>query len=399
MAFRDVSSKPVSIHSSGSAVNKIVCAGDPAAMGFAQGASEKNRIRDASHAIAQLEPFRLQQPVWLPYRAYRWLAKRRAKSLIEKPLAQEYPAMRERLLGIAAGAGVSANTLYLFNAIEPLLSSVGGCTASPAACSAVAIRARRSATGEPIVARNFDYLPLAQPFYLLRENRPQGKLRSLEFTSAPLVGAVDGMNEAGLCITYDYAYTTDEPLSPAAPISLAISEALESCRTVAEAADSIVSRPRWGGGLLMLCDADGDLASLELSSTRSHLRRAPQGEDVLFHTNAFSDGSMKEVQIPSDAVYSVRAARALRGQRLHQSSEMRDQRFTELLHSIDVLGIDDLAAVMADHGPDGTPTADTPCVHSSYWYTTACLQFFPRSRQIRVAFDTACRARFQTFEL
>ena len=60
-----------------------------------------------------------------------------------------------------------------------------------------------------MVARNFDYLPLIQPYYLIRESRPQGRLRAFEFTTAPLVGAVDGMNEAGLCITYNYGFTTD----------------------------------------------------------------------------------------------------------------------------------------------------------------------------------------------
>ena len=75
-----------------------------------------------------------------------------------------------------------------------------------------------------MVARNFDYLPLIQPYYLIRESRPQGRLRALEFTTAPLAGAVDGMNEAGLCITYNYGFTTDEPTRPAAPISMAISE-------------------------------------------------------------------------------------------------------------------------------------------------------------------------------
>ena len=47
----------------------------------------------------------------------------------------------------------------LFNALEPVLSSVGGCIACPGACSAVAVRGSRSITGKPMVARNFDYLP------------------------------------------------------------------------------------------------------------------------------------------------------------------------------------------------------------------------------------------------
>ena len=46
--------------------------------------------------------------------------------------------------------------------------------------------------GPRIIARNFDYLPLVQPFYVLRESRPRDGFRSLEFTVAPLGGAVDG---------------------------------------------------------------------------------------------------------------------------------------------------------------------------------------------------------------
>jgi hypothetical protein len=364
-------------------------------MGHAQGTALRAKVRAARHDLRLLEGFRLRQPRWLPYRAFRWLAERRAW----QHLAQHAPALRERLCGLAAGAGLRPRTIALFNALEPLLSSVVGCTSCPGACSTVAVRGRRSATGEPILAHNFDYLPLAQPYYLLRDGRPDGGRRSLEFTTAPLIGAVDGINDAGLCITYNYAFTTDRSSGPAAPISLAISAALERCGTVNEAADCIGARPRWGGGLLMLADATGDIAALELSSTRSHLRRPATGEDVLFNTNALASATLCEVQIPWEAVYDDRAPTPLRGRRLHLSSELRAQRFTQLLAETDVFGADELAALMADHGPEGKPGDFTPCVHGSYWYTTACLQFFPRSRRMRIAYSTACQARYNEVEL
>ena len=377
----------------------FVCQGQPREMGLAQGAGVRDKIHGARRALANLEVFRLQQPRYLPYSLYRWLSEQRATRFLAGPLNRDFPAMGQRLAGIAEGSRLSASAIYLFNVFEPLLSSVGGCTACPGACSAVAIRGSRSATGEPIVARNFDYLPLVQPFYVVRESRPQGKLRSFEFTTAPLAGAVDGMNEAGLCITYNYAFAFDEPPAPAAPISMAISEALESCRTVAEAADCLTAKPRFGGGLLMLCDAADDMASLELSSTRSHVRRPAAGEDFIFHTNAFASDQMREVQVAWDAVYTDRAPTPLRGRRLHQSSQRRDERFRQLLGQIDAFTPDELGAVMADHGPAGIASDDTPCVHGAYWNTTACLQFLPKSRRIRVAYDTACNARFEEIQL
>ena len=382
-----------------SAVVEMICAGAPREMGLAQGAAARPKIHAARLALAELEAFRIQQPRWLPYGVYRWLAEQKASRFLAAPLSRDYPAMNERLAGIAEGAGISLKGILLINGLEPLMSSVGGCTACPGACSAVAVRGRRSTTGEPIIARNFDYLPLVQPFYLVRESRPSRGLRAVEFTSAPLAGAVDGMNEAGLCITYNYGFTTDQPKTPAAPISMAITEALERCRTVTEAADFISSMPRWGGALLMLADADGDIASLELSSTRCQLRRPVEGEDVLYHTNAFSSPHMREVQVPWEAVYTNDAPTPLRGRRLHQSSELRDQRFRQLLAEVDVLDANLLGAIMADHGSDGTPSDDTPCVHGSYWFTTACLQFFPKERRMRVAYNTACQASFEDVEL
>ena len=137
---------------------------------------------------------------------------------------------------------------------------------------------------------------------------------------------------------------------------------------------------------------------MELSSTRSHLRRPEEGADVLYHSNAFFSEGMRQIQTPRDAVYTDSAPTALRGHRLHQSSELRDQRFKELLERGEILCVDKLAAVMADHGSEGIPYDYSPCVHSSYWQTTACLQFFPKSRRMRVAYDTACQARFVDIE-
>jgi len=79
------------------------------------------------------------------------------------------------------------------------------------------------------------------------------------------------------------------------------------------------STPRWGGGMLMLADAAGDIGSVELSNTRLFLR--------------------------------------------HSS-----------------VGLDELAAIMADHGPTGVPDGASPCVHTAYFNTTATMQSMPVRR-------------------
>jgi hypothetical protein len=336
----------------------------------------------------------MMKPGWMPSFVFQRLSERRARKAMERSFTRDFPDSARRLQGIAKGAGVSLDALYLLTAMEAMMADTTNCATVPAlgGCSAVAVRGGRSALGEPVILRNFDYMETVRPLYCMRRSQPATGFRSIEFTMAPFAGALDGVNEKGLCITYDYAYATDRA-APSAPISILIAEALQRCSTVGEAVAWIRSRPRWGAALLMLADAEGEVASLELSNTRAEVRLPAAGEDALFHSNTFWTASMREVQVSDQATFTDRAPRALRGRRLHESATRRDARFRKLLERNEPMDLDALGAIMADHGEDGVPSNTTICVHGQYWATTASLQLFPRSRCIRVAFDSACRAR------
>jgi hypothetical protein len=303
--------------------------------------------------------------------------------------------MLARLEGISAGSGVPLRSLSLINAMEAFLGAVRGRTvpAPPGACSAVGVRGRWSHDSGAIVAHNFDYVPLVQPFYVLRESRPRNGFRSLEFAVAAQAGAVDGMNEKGLCITLNYAFAVDEG-QPGPLITMAIGNALATCATAAEAADRIRAQPRWGGGLLMLADASGEILSLELSNTRAAIRRPAAGEDWLVFTNVCRCAETKALQVPEAQVFSSRVPGPLRGQPVLDWHARRESRIEALVRSKGLLGGDELAAIMADHGPANAPDGTTPCVHTDYWRTTAALQWFPAQRRLRVAFSTACKAKY-----
>src|SRR5262249_28160712 len=156
-----------------------------------------------------------------------------------------------RLSGIAQGAGVDSERLWLLTAMEAMMSDQSDCTRVPplGGCSALAVTGRRSAIGEPVIVRNFDYIEPVRPLYSMRRSRPNGGFESLDFTLAPFPGTIDGINEKGLCITYNYAYATDRR-RPSAPLSIVIADALQRCGSVAEAVSWITSRPRWGAGIL-----------------------------------------------------------------------------------------------------------------------------------------------------
>ena len=377
-------------------------------MGHAQGEALRERIAGSRRMLAKLEAFRLLQPRWLPYPLFLRSAERRARAALESAVHRDAPEAAARLAGIAAGSRMRLDALYLLNGLEAFMCSLSGNLAPAArmeaaasvasACSAVAVRGRRTRDGNTIVARNFDYLPLVQPFYILRQCLPDNAFRSIEFTAAPLAGAIDGMNERGLCITYNYAYAMD-PGMPAATISMAISAALAHCATVDEATMLLANHRRNGAGLLMLADAEGDIGSVELSSNRTAVRRASEGEDVLCHSNSYTTESMQQIEAPPNAYYSQRVPKPLRGRRILESSDRRDERFAKLLAAADQFDADALNSLMSDHGPSNQPSACTPCMHSDYWNTTACLQFYPRERRMRVAYTSACRARFVDFVL
>lgn len=373
-----------------------VCSGNSKDRGFAHGQAMAKMIRESAEAIHELEAFRLQTPWWIPYQAFVMLADYKAERAVRSGLANELPEAWARLQAMSQGSGVSLRRLALLNAMEPVLSDLtGSVTGLEAGCSAVAVGAERSGGHGAILAHNFDYLPLVQRFYCIRDERPNNGLRSLQFSIAPMAGTVNGINEAGLAVTMNYAYTTDKN-RPAPTISMRLAEVLARCRTVQDACEYLTHSSRWGSGLIMLADANGATASLELTPTRHFIRPgSPHG--IVTHANRAGGEPTSAVQLPTNAVHSNRSPQALRGHRVHSSSEHRERALREIELYDSPLDPDTLAKQMANHGPADSPSRLTLCMHSDYWYTTACIQLLPEARRLRVSYSTACQAQYTDF--
>ncbi len=225
----------------------VICTGSTTERGHAQGEAMAATIQESADAIHELEAFRLQSPWWLPYGAFVRLADWKAERAHRSGLFAELPEAWDRLVALSKGSGVSVRRLALLNALEPVLSDLSGCvTGLEAGCSAVAVGPDRSGGHGAILAHNFDYLPLVQRFYCIRDERPEKGFRNIE--------------------------QNDSPLDPAT-----------------------------------------------------------------------------------------------------------------------------LAKQMANHGPAESPSRLTLCMHSDYWYTTACIQLLPEARRIRVSYSTACQAQYTDF--
>ena len=375
----------------------VVCTGPPREFGAQLGEGLRDRIVGAVASLAQFEAFRILQPWWLPFDWYQQWSEWCAMGTLKPPIATDFPHISQRIDGMADGASVRTSALYLFHALESMaITPEHAIAPAPlAACSAIAVPPNCATRGGAILAHNLDGVDLLGESLVLRENRCAGEFRSLGLTCAPLSGLIDGVNEHGLAITYDWAFAVDDAQA-AAPVSVAVDDALSHCRTVAEAIERITHHPRCGGALLMLADAAGDTAALELSNRRSAVRR-PHRHRPLFHSNQYRARGMHAVQVSRHAEYAHRAPQPLHGRRVLQSPQRRDHRLRNLVRERRTFSVESLAELLADHGAEGSPDEGTICMHGELWTTQASMQFVPAKRSLRISYGPACQARYAEF--
>ena len=360
------------------------CAGSHQEMGLAQGQQGRAAGQAVYQAFLASQELELARPRWVPRRLFPVLARWRARRSLEGPLRRHYPEQAARMDGIARGSGLSPALLYLGLGAELLLNEVHWL---PGACSALAVSGARSGSGAPMIAKNFDYPPGFRVGFCVRRSAPRGGLRSLDVTVVPLAGCHSGVNEAGLAVTYNYGYPQERAAVPL-PITLLVQRMLERCARVSEALELARTAPRAGGALLTVADAAGDSAAFELSPGRCGVRPAQEG--VVRCANHYLTAELAPLDVPRDAVYGPGTVPALRGERVHLSSERRLDELGRLSHGPGPLTAADLEALLRDHGPDGQASDHTICRHGHYYATTCSVVLLPAERALRVAFDAPC---------
>jgi len=365
--------------------------GDHYEMGYQQGLQMREAVRHMFVHLHRVEAFRLEKPLYMPFKVFQGVAARRAVSEMWGDMAANCPRQITRMEGMAKGANVDLQVLFLALAGELILAQLNY---RLGACTAVCVCGERSAMGEPMVIKNFDYPEIFQPYYVTRCCNSDETYSTLDVTLAPLAGCHDGMNEHGLCISYNYGHGTDMPKSNV-PISLLVQEALENCATTGQAVEFLREGKRCGGAILLVADASGEAATVELSSNFSGVRGP--GEDLLINTNHYKCREMTSYDIPRNAYYTKDNVRALRGTRVHESSELRYGRAEQLLSGMERITMKDLLAVFCDHGESGRGDDNTICRHGPYFTTTCSVIMLPRSRRLLVTYGRPCESVFTDF--
>jgi len=359
-------------------------------IGVQQGKAGRQQICEALEKIPNYDFVRLMKPRLLPTSLFMALAKRRAERLLKDDVFEYYPKQAQRLNGIAEGAEINLSTILFLQGMELL---IGKPSYRLEACSTLAFGPSRTTTEETIVGKNFDYLSVLEPYQLTCETRPKEGYATLGCKMAPLAGMLDGMNEHGLTVTYNLAYTLDEPKCYA-PLSMALQEMLDTCKNTDEAAKFIVQAKRGGhDAVLTLADAEGKIKTVEITSNHSATSDATGGQVI--NTNHYKSNEMQRYEIPRNAVYFGKGAlKESLGVRVHESSKQRLKRAQELLKGKEKVDESEIAAILRDHGKDNKPSMLTLCNHGEYGSTLRSVIFYPNRKTMKVLYGKPCQNQY-----
>ncbi len=359
--------------------------GSPYEIGLQQGEYYRDLINEAKVRITRAATFRSAKPWYLPMPLFYSMAKRRSSKLLRDDVYAHYPERAEQLEGVAKGAGVDLPTVLFFMYLE--LAGVGQTRYNVDACTAMGFQREATECGEAILVKNMDFYNDYAFMLTARKTVPENGYSVFGNTAASYPGMVDGMNEHGLSVIYNFASTTEKPTCYT-PLSLAIQETLQSCETTEEAVRHITQAKRGADAILMIGDAEGTLRTVELSSTESAVRE-PQGP-MLVNTNHYHTEEMKRIEIPRDAVYPEDAAPDLRGTPVLLSSTTRWDRVNELLAEGGRFSEERIYGIMSDHGADAEPSGLTICRHHDLASTLYTMVYYPERRAIKVQYGNPC---------
>jgi len=280
--------------------------------------------------------------------------------------------------GIAEGFGIAADGLFacLYSntiadlADQPALSD---------SCTAWA--APRGVNG-PIVVKNQDARGAHGDLqYVFRHADPEWSgRRILCVGSLGAPGAYSGgINTSGLAVADTQIGTADH--GEGWLRSFLMTRILRECATVAEAVGLVFRTPHAGGGTLLLGDATGAVAAIELAH-HAVAAEEPGDTGYVARTNHYvSDRLRSQDLAPADDV-GARTSRA---------------RIATLDHALRALtlpfAVDDIKSLMARHGDSASAAL---CRHEEGRdiRTISCAIFDCKSLALHFSFDAPCRGRW-----
>lgn len=298
--------------------------------------------------------------------------------------ARVWPAVLDEIRGIADGFGLEAETVLTYLHCSTAADLAVMAEREPEGCTALAVT---GAAGGAIVAKNRDYRPEHIPIQrvMAHVDPAWGDRSILVLGSLGSPGNFSsGMNSDGLAVADTASRTTD--LGPGLHRYFLLTWLLVHCRTVPEAMAAIRGTTHSGSGLLVMGDAGGAVAAVELGHSAigfEHRSSGRVGRSNHFVTPRMAPANLR---LPENA--AQRANSAARYRTLLQRLDGLPERPTAEAVAVLLASHDDA------HGPafcrhGGADLSST--IAGAVWLTA--------ERRLLHAAGTPCSAAWQSFAL
>jgi isopenicillin-N N-acyltransferase-like protein len=235
--------------------------GDGAAMGKAQGEALRPQIRELheKYLKAYFQDDKIRKQALL------------ASFVFRNQLAPEHLA---EIQGLAEGCGLDVGEVMLANCFLDLSPNMG--------CSTVTLSARAAPDGIGRFGRNLDFpgFNVADKNSVLLVFHPKDRYAFAAVSWPGLIGVLSGINEHGLTLA-SMEVDRRMVMPQAMPYILLYRTVLERCKTVEEAVDLLEKTPRQTANNLMLMDAAGGRAVVEITPQKIVVRRAPEDRPLI----------------------------------------------------------------------------------------------------------------------
>jgi isopenicillin-N N-acyltransferase-like protein len=255
---------------------------------------------------------------------------------------ERLPRIAELLDGVADGSGVAAEEIYALNARTELLYGT-----SIEECTAIGVLDTRSASGDTLLAQNWDWHPDQRPYTLLLATRDETGFVTATLTEAGML-AKSGLNSAGLGVCVNMLGSDRDGRPGGVPYHVLLRAVLEA-PTLHHAIVAACANPRSASINLLIGQAfddestPGEIVDLEVAPGDVGFVHPVDG--LITHANHFESGlPLRDTLKDFGGTSFFRAARARR------------------LLGDGMLNQKNLAEVLGDHGgnPRGICRHDDP---------------------------------------
>lgn len=307
-------------------------------------------------------------------------------SLVEETaglLRKKDEPLIEMLRGQAEALEIDSDVLLRYNLVSYLKDYF---TTRPdpseEGCSTWAASGSATADCNPLLVKNRDNNPKLLPLQLIVTATPETGYRHIYVSSAARIGvASSGMNEKGLAVADTHVCSSD--IGPGLPDYSLMMRILEQHDTVRSALEYLSSVPLMGRNNLILTDATGDMAVVELGYSGLEVIEAK--DNLVANTNHFVSPRLRESFVDS-ALPHARGNTFRRYELLRKELEANRR-------SIDIAFAKRLMATHA--GP-----LESICRHPTQPEQSATLSaiiYQPAARTVQFCHGYPCEGGYQTF--